>query len=82
MWLRDFLSKDLPRCRTMIYGYNSKLSSHGIDTILDYGRELMEEIKKIRNTKEVTSLLVCLQNSRIRLMILLAPPATPFFHRT
>ena len=37
----------------MIYGYNSKLSSHGVDTILDYGRELMEEIKKVRNTKEV-----------------------------
>lgn len=32
----------------MIYGYNSKLSSHGIDTIMDYGRELIEEIKKIR----------------------------------
>ena len=53
MWLRDFLSKDLPQCRTMIYGYNSKLSSYGVDTILDDGRELMEEIKKIRNTKEV-----------------------------
>ncbi|GAM34005.1 hypothetical protein TCE0_014r01313 [Talaromyces pinophilus] len=53
MWLRDFLSKDLPHCRTMIYGYNSKLSSHGVNTILDYGRELMEEIKKIRNTKEL-----------------------------
>lgn len=53
MWLRDFLSKDLPQCRTMIYGYNSKLSSHGVDTILDYGRELMEEIKNIRNTKGV-----------------------------
>jgi hypothetical protein len=36
MWLRDFLSKDLPQCRTMIYGYNSKLSSHGVDTILNY----------------------------------------------
>ncbi|KAJ5660388.1 hypothetical protein N7507_006839 [Penicillium longicatenatum] len=53
MWLRDFLSKDLPQCRTMIYGYNSKLSSHGVGKILDYGRELMEEIKKIRNSKEV-----------------------------
>jgi hypothetical protein len=53
MWLRDFLSKDLPQCRTIIYGYNAKLSSHGVDTILDYGRELMEKIKKIRNTKEV-----------------------------
>jgi hypothetical protein len=37
----------------MIYGYNSKLSSHGVDKILDYGRELMEEIKKIRSMKEV-----------------------------
>jgi hypothetical protein len=53
MWLRDFLSEDIPHCRTMIYGYNSKLSTHGIDTIMDYGREFMEEIKKIRNTKEV-----------------------------
>jgi hypothetical protein len=53
MWLRDFLSQDLPFCRTMIYGYNSKLSSHGIDTILDYGRGLLEELKKIRNTEEV-----------------------------
>lgn len=44
IWLRDFLSKDLPRCRTMIYGYNSKLSSHGFDKSLDYGRELMKEI--------------------------------------
>ncbi|KAJ5593550.1 hypothetical protein N7537_010454 [Penicillium hordei] len=62
MWLRDFLSKDLPQCRTMIYGYNSKLSSHGVDTILDYGRELMEEIKKIRNTKEQRP-LICIAHS-------------------
>jgi hypothetical protein len=60
MWLCDFLSKDLPQCRIIIYGYNSKLSSYGVDTILDYGRELMEEIKKIRNTKEVGDLVSCL----------------------
>ncbi|KAM0351803.1 hypothetical protein ACHAPU_002315 [Fusarium lateritium] len=53
MWLRDFLSKDLPSCRTMIYGFNSKLSSHGVDTIMDYGRELMEELRKIRNSDEL-----------------------------
>lgn len=53
MWLRDFLSKDLPRCRTMLYGYNSKLSSHGIDTILDYGREFLGEIQRVRYTQEV-----------------------------
>lgn len=53
MWLRDFLSRDMPSCRTMIYGYNSKLASHGVDTIMDYGRGLLEEVKKVRNTEEV-----------------------------
>jgi hypothetical protein len=59
MWLRDFLSKDLPCCRTMIYGYNSKLSSHGIDTIMDYGRELIEELKKVRYSDEVIIITTC-----------------------
>ncbi|PNP50290.1 hypothetical protein THARTR1_08998 [Trichoderma harzianum] len=53
MWLRHFLSKDLPYCRTMTYGYNSKLSARGIDTIMDYSRGLMEGLKKIRNTEEL-----------------------------
>src|SRR2546421_10967366 len=53
MWLRDFLSKDMPCCRTMIYGYNAKLSSRNIDTILDYSRGFLEEIKNIRRSKEV-----------------------------
>jgi hypothetical protein len=59
MWLRDFLSKDLPYCRTMIYGYNSKLSSHGIDTIMDYGRELIEELKKVRYSDEASIITTC-----------------------
>jgi protein SERAC1 len=54
MWLRDFLSKDLPQCRTMIYGYNSKLLSRGVHTIMDYGREFLERIKRVRYTKEVS----------------------------
>ncbi|KAK0761662.1 hypothetical protein N5P37_005644, partial [Trichoderma harzianum] len=53
MWLRHFLSQDLPYCRTMTYGYNSKLSTCGIDTIMDYSRGLMEALKKIRNTEEL-----------------------------
>ncbi|KAF2682375.1 hypothetical protein K458DRAFT_390862 [Lentithecium fluviatile CBS 122367] len=53
MRLRDFLSKDLPCCRTMIYGYNSKLSTYGIETIMDDGRGLIEELKKIRDTAEL-----------------------------
>ncbi|GFP58624.1 kinesin light chain [Trichoderma asperellum] len=53
MWLRHFLSQDLPYCRTMTYGYNSKLSTRGNDTIMDYSRGLMEALKKIRNTEEL-----------------------------
>src|SRR5271168_1567324 len=56
MWLRDFLSKDLPHCRTMIYGYNSKLLSNGIDTIMTYGLELMDGLKRVRKTHEVSLL--------------------------
>jgi len=37
----------------MTYGYNSKLSSYGFNTLMDYGRELLEEINKVRNTEEV-----------------------------
>ena len=37
----------------MIYGYNSKLSSRGVDTIMDYGRDFFEGIKKVRYAKEV-----------------------------
>lgn len=70
MWLRDFLSEDLPCCRTMIYGYNSKLSSHGIDTIMHYGWELIEEIKKIRNTEEVRVCFKrCYEDVGIRLTV-------------
>jgi predicted alpha/beta hydrolase family esterase len=38
----------------MIYGYNSLSSSHGTNKIIDYGRELMEELKKVRSTEEVS----------------------------
>ena len=52
MWLRDFLSKGLPYYRTMIYSYNLKFASHGIDIAMDYGQEPMEELKNVRNTGE------------------------------
>lgn len=56
MWLRDFLSGDLPQCRVMTYGYNSKLTgkSRGIERILDYGRSFLEEIKQVRSADEVS----------------------------
>jgi hypothetical protein len=53
MWLCDFLSKDLPYCRTMIYGYDSKLSAYTVNTVMDYGRGLMEELKLARKLAEV-----------------------------
>lgn len=59
MWLRDFLSKDLPRCRAMTYGYNSKLSSYGINTVSDYSREFLEEMKQVRSLEEVRSDETC-----------------------
>ena len=53
MWLRDFLSKDLPKCRVMIYGYNSKLSTPGLHTIADFGRDLQEELLRARKPDQV-----------------------------
>ncbi len=54
MWLREFLSKDLPDCRTMIYGYQSKLSKWNMNQLSEYGREFFAEISKIRFDEEVT----------------------------
>ena len=57
MWLRDFLSEDLPKCRVMIYGYNSKLSNPGLHTIADFGRSLREELLRARRSDQVASQL-------------------------
>ena len=53
MWLRDFLSKDLPKCRVMTYGYNSKLSTPGLHTIADFGRGLRGELLRTRRSDQV-----------------------------
>ena len=53
MWLRDFLSEDLPKCRVMIYGYNSKLSNPGLHTIADFGNGLQEELIRARRSEQV-----------------------------
>ena len=54
MWLRHFLKKDLPNCRTMIYGYDSKLAKRGFAKIEDYARGFLEDLKEIRQ-EEVRS---------------------------
>ena len=53
MWLRDFLSEDLPKCRVMIYGYNSKLSNSGLHAIAGFGRGLREQLLRARRTDQV-----------------------------
>ena len=53
MWLRDFLSQDLPKCRVMIYGYNSKLSDPGLHTISDFGGDLREDLLRARRSDQV-----------------------------
>ncbi|KAI0481790.1 hypothetical protein F4859DRAFT_476008 [Xylaria cf. heliscus] len=53
MWLRDFLARDLPDCRTMIYGYHSKLLASNMSQLEEYGRLFLTEIEKIRDTKEL-----------------------------
>ncbi|KAA8905689.1 hypothetical protein FN846DRAFT_950264 [Sphaerosporella brunnea] len=52
MWLRDFLGPEFPYCRTMIYGYDSKLQSHGVEDITDYKRSFLEELRKARSSPE------------------------------
>lgn len=57
IWLRHFLAKDLPQCRTMIYGYDSNLGpeNKGMHTIPDYTDTFLEELKQARSSNEVCS---------------------------
>ena len=64
MWLRDFLSEDLPKCRMMIYGYNSKLSNPGLHTIANFGRGLQEDLLRARRSDQVASHLYCIEGVR------------------
>lgn len=53
MWLKDFLSEDMPSCRTMIYGYQSKILTNHSSMLMDYGHEFFGELSKARSTDEV-----------------------------
>lgn len=66
----------------MIYGYNSKLSTQGVDTIMDYGRELLEELKKVRNTEDVSAAKEYTLEKwhHVDSFIPLAEKATPLLH--
>jgi len=55
MWLQDFLveDKELQHCRTMIFGYNSKLTDKSEHNIEDYVQNLLTELTKARKTERV-----------------------------
>lgn len=54
VWVRDFLAKDFPDCRTMIYGYNTNLQHNSFHTLEDYTGNFLEELKKARKSDKVS----------------------------
>ena len=48
MWLRDYLTRDFPNCRIMVYGYNTKLTVRSTADLEDYSTELLDELKGVR----------------------------------
>ena len=53
MWLRDFLGKDVPHFRTMIYGYNARIDGHAGGTLEEYAQQFLEDLKDVRSTADV-----------------------------
>ncbi|KAI8626567.1 ankyrin repeat-containing protein [Xylariaceae sp. FL1651] len=49
IWLRDYVPGDIPNCRVMIYGYDTKLQgNHSKQSIEDLGGACMESITTFR----------------------------------
>ncbi|KAF8245723.1 hypothetical protein K440DRAFT_586597, partial [Wilcoxina mikolae CBS 423.85] len=49
MWLRDFLPKDIPKIRTLTFGYDAALKdSTSTSSIVDYARQLLLAIHNVR----------------------------------
>jgi hypothetical protein len=53
MWLQDFLPRDFKNIRIMSYGYNSNLSSDSNNGLLDYRRNLVQQLENARSSDEV-----------------------------
>ena len=60
VWLRDFLPKDIPRIRVLLYGYSSPLqNSRSKDSIEDLGNRLLEDLKAFRGDEVEVRLSLC-----------------------
>ncbi|ORX97677.1 hypothetical protein BCR34DRAFT_607182 [Clohesyomyces aquaticus] len=55
IWLRDFLPKDLPKCRVLTFGYNTKLSLDSNYRFDHFCDELLNALKRSRASDEASS---------------------------
>lgn len=53
MWLREFLSQDFKNCRTITFGYDSRLDTPGFGKTEDYALDLLNNMSNFRNSDEV-----------------------------
>jgi hypothetical protein len=53
MWLRDFLPKDLPECRVLTFGYNTKLSLDSNYRFSHFCTDLRHAVRRSRPSDEV-----------------------------
>lgn len=58
LWLRDWLSKDIPNIRVLLYGYDTTLlKSNSTSSIEDLGRRFLESLTAFRTNDKVGSLV-------------------------
>lgn len=56
MWLKDFLARDFPQYRVLVYGYDADLKSSGDGDLMALTRGLRDELEMVRRTEEVSIL--------------------------
>lgn len=64
MWLRDRLPQDVPKLRSFIYGYDTKLfKSHSFQDLDDIASSFIESLKEIRRALSPARPLILLAHS-------------------
>jgi len=55
VWLRDFLPKDIPTARMLVYGYDTTITDKDAKySIKDLGRAFLDSYKAFREATQVT----------------------------
>jgi len=53
MWLRDYLKDDMPKCRVLTFGYNTKLTINNNYRFEDFCKELLSQLSIARSSDTV-----------------------------